>query len=322
MDQFKDHYAWALYGCIYRHGWGTQEGCWASVVTMSKETGINHHKIRTTLKELQNAGFITAVQRPGRTTVYHPQWTPEAQLKTPVAGATQLPQPLPDLEGVPTPLIPDIAGAPLQFSEEVPLQAIEDEQEPINKNPLTRTPLIHPPNPPRGGSGLTAADRGEVIEMVAVQEIEQSEQPEQPCAMVPVTVQLAQATGSAYTNRAAAASRLMAVWNEHRPRGWNALRSMNTKRWELAMAFAQDLGGFDALLEALPIALHNAGRDRFWCAPGHDWNSFMGYGKNSNKGHFWRFLEQDIPRMATTNPDGSLTLAALTQQLKSVPRWF
>lgn len=111
----------------------------------------------------------------------------------------------------------------------------------------------------------------------------------------------------------------MAVWNEYKPDGWGGLRCVNPKRWEVAMNFARDLGGFELFLEALPLALHNAAADRFWGGPGHDWNSFMGYGEDTGKGHFLRFLEQEAPRVPTTNRDGSLTFAGTIIQTRNNP---
>jgi hypothetical protein len=113
----------------------------------------------------------------------------------------------------------------------------------------------------------------------------------------------------------------MAIWNEHKPPGWGGLISVNDKRWEVAEAFARDLGGMDAFLSALPVALHNAGQDRFWRAPGHDWNSFMGYGEKTGKGHFLRFLEQEAPRIPTVDRDGSLTAAGMALE-PDLPQFF
>lgn len=191
---------------------------------------------------------------------------------------------------------------------------------PTNKNPLTRTQEQktknnNPPLTPHpGGDGLPAVDRstgeGWVVDVAVV---EQPAQPtaEQPSAIVPVDPKRPRAKPTGGLPSPEDARRLMAIWNEHKPPGWSRLNCVNDRRWEVAQAFARDLGGLEAFLAALPIALHNAGQDRFWRAPGHDWNSFMGYGAKTGKGHFLRFLEQEAPRVPTVNRDGSLTAAGM-----------
>jgi hypothetical protein len=160
--------------------------------------------------------------------------------------------------------------------------------------------------------------------MAEVVSVSVVEQPEQPSAIVPVKATKRQAKRPASIPTAEEAARLMAVWNDNRPAGWSSLTCINQQRWEVAIGFAKDLGGMDAFLEALPVALANAGQDRFWCAPGHDWNSFMGYGAKTGKGHFLRFLEQEAPCVPTTNRDGSLTFLGtiLQAQNNPTPKFF
>jgi hypothetical protein len=148
---------------------------------------------------------------------------------------------------------------------------------------------------------------------VNVQVIEQPEPPTagQPAAIVPAKPKRPRAKPGSHQPAPEEARRLMAIWNEHKPPGWSSLTCVNSKRWEVVEAFARDLGGLEAFLAALPVALHNASQDRFWRGPGHDWNSFMGYGEKTGKGHFLRFLEQEAPCIPTVNRDGSLTAAGM-----------
>jgi hypothetical protein len=198
----------------------------------------------------------------------------------------------------------------------------QDSEEQDSEEQDSDEQLIPPLPPHEGGNGLAAVDQdGSMTEVVNVSVVEQ---PEQPSAIVPVKATKRQAKRPASMPTAEEAARLMAVWNENRPAGWGALTCINQKRWEVALGFAQDLGGLDAFLQALPVALANAGQDRFWGGPGHDWNSFMGYGAKTGKGHFLRFLEQEAPCIPTTNRDGSLTFLGtiLQAQNNPTPKFF
>jgi hypothetical protein len=326
MRQFPSPYVWAVYACIHDHGWGSADGCWASIQTMSAETGVNHHKIREVLKVLDAHGWITTEMRPGRSTVYRPRL--EASLQSDPFKKSKGSPLLQESEGVAQqvqmPPVQEIEGGPLQECEGPPLQDLEDKQEPNNKNPTTRTPYKSPPYPPHGGDGLAAVDRSEGGDrLVSISLEEQPQRPtaerpanqqptaEQPAAIVPAQPRGTRARTARHRPPSEEAHRLTEIWNAHKPPGWNSLTCVNSKRWEVVEAFARDLGGLEAFLAALPLALHNASQDRFWRGPGHDWNSFMGYGGQTSKGHFLRFLEQEAPRVPTVNRDGSLTAAGM-----------
>ncbi len=159
MRQFPSPYVWAVYACIHDHGWGSADGCWASIQTMSAETGVNHHKIREVLKVLDAHGWITTEMRPGRSTVYRPRL--EASLQSDpfkkLKGSPLLQESEGVAQQVQMPPVQEIEGGPLQECEGPPLQDLEDKQEPNNKNPITRTqqqePPINPPLiPPTGGT--------------------------------------------------------------------------------------------------------------------------------------------------------------------------
>lgn len=346
MDRHRDPYLLSVYAWLHRHGWGSDEGCWASISTLVAETGIGHNKIRDALRTLRAEGWIETLERPGYTSIHRVYIDrPESfrskgsQGTASKKGASSRRRPLPDQGGV-TPTgsgrrTPTGSGrTPPPASGRGPLPDQGDEQEPKNKNPLTRTQVIPPLPPHPGGDGLTAVDgledRSDQDRSITEEQPTAGQLPalpsaakqpaaEQPSAITPVKPKRPRPRRSAGGPTPEQAHRLMTVWNEHKPDGWGGLRCVNGKRWEVAMNFAGDLGGFEAFLNALPLALHNAAADRFWGGPGHDWNSFMGYGEDTGKGHFLRFLEQEAPRVPTTNPDGSLTFAGTVIQTRNNP---
>jgi len=126
MDQ-ADAPTWAVYAVLHRHGWNSDQGCWVSIKTIHDETGISQSVIRRSLAWLRETGWISSIERPGFTTVHHVK--------------TDAPTPLTNL----TPVKND-RGNPLQKRQGTPIKNVRgplskttDEQEPINKNPRTRT---------------------------------------------------------------------------------------------------------------------------------------------------------------------------------------
>lgn len=89
----------------------------------------------------------------------------------------------------------------------------------------------------------------------------------------------------------ATAERIVQLWNEHKPRAWSVLRTIDDKRWEVAQTWASKLGGMEAFLEALPKVLAAAKADSFWGSKGMSWNGVLGYGADTRKGHFLTLLE-------------------------------
>ena len=70
MDMHPDYKIWGVYACLHRHGWNSSQGCFASVPTISRETGICEKVVQRTLSELVKTGWIEVELRPGRSTVY------------------------------------------------------------------------------------------------------------------------------------------------------------------------------------------------------------------------------------------------------------
>ena len=71
MDTHPDYKVWGVYACLHRHGWNSSQGCFASVPTISRETGICEKVVQRTLSALVQTGWVEVELRPGRTTVYH-----------------------------------------------------------------------------------------------------------------------------------------------------------------------------------------------------------------------------------------------------------
>ena len=144
MDQ-ADAPTWAVYAVLHRHGWNSEQGCWVSVNTIHVETGISEFVIRRSLSWLRETGWITSIERPGYTTVHHVK--------------TDAPAPLANL----TPL-KNVRGNPLQKRQGTPCKNVrgplaktQGEQEPINKNPRTRTQRASAQKDPNRTKKLPAA---------------------------------------------------------------------------------------------------------------------------------------------------------------------
>ena len=132
MDQ-ADAATWAVYAVLHRHGWNSEQGCWVSINTIHVETGISQFVIRRSLAWLRETGWITSIERPGYTTVHHVK--------------TDAPEPLANL----TP-VKNGRGDPLQKQQGTPIKNARgpltkttDEQEPINKNPRSKTQKAQAP---------------------------------------------------------------------------------------------------------------------------------------------------------------------------------
>ena len=127
-----------VYLVLHRHGNKSADGCFASVATIAKETGINRDDTCTTLRWLVENGWAVREPRPGKTTTYylrqdeptHPQVGTHPQVATlpEVTTPTHL--------QVTPPTHPQVT------------QTRTQEQEPKNKNPLEG----EPPLPPKGGT--------------------------------------------------------------------------------------------------------------------------------------------------------------------------
>lgn len=347
MQAFK-HDVWAVYLALHHYGWRSKEGCWASVNTISKLCGLGQRSVRNAIRQLRAGGWIVSEERPGGTTVHHVHLEPHVstsqgapkepgQSSKPAATAEIVTQePLSEMQGVSAEPLSEMPGVPLSKKTAPPLSKKTDEQDPLTttSQQTTRTALIPPLPPHPGGHGLTAArgsTDGSADVCVTVTVEPAAEQPpaalavnEQPAATAPIKARPSRRRRDSAQPTAEEARRLMTVWNDNKPAGWSSITCVNQRRWEVAMGWARDLGGLEAFFEALPVALANASQDRFWSGPGHDWNSFMGYGGDTGKGHFLRFLEQQEKREPTVNRDGSLTfLGSLIQTNQNpTPKFF
>ena len=145
MDQ-ADAATWAVYAVLHRHGWGSDQGCWTSLHTIHVETGISRKIVQRSLKWLKESGWIEAQPRLGYTTVYHVK----IESPTPRSNLTQVENDLGTLgRKRPTP----------QVENDLPPRSKTTyEQEPINKNPGTKTQKAQaPPKDPNRTKKLPLA---------------------------------------------------------------------------------------------------------------------------------------------------------------------
>lgn len=59
-----------VYLWLHRFGWGSDQGCWASIATIAKATGIKPDHVRLAIQWLLAEGWLVQTARPGRTSVY------------------------------------------------------------------------------------------------------------------------------------------------------------------------------------------------------------------------------------------------------------
>ena len=59
-----------VYLWLHRYGWCSDQGCWASIATISKATGIKTDHVRQAIQWLIDERWIVQTPRPGRTSVF------------------------------------------------------------------------------------------------------------------------------------------------------------------------------------------------------------------------------------------------------------
>ena len=70
MESIKDSAVWAVYAVVHRHGFGSSDGCWTSLETIRRETGVSRKVVQRSLLWLKDSGWLMAEHRAGQTTVY------------------------------------------------------------------------------------------------------------------------------------------------------------------------------------------------------------------------------------------------------------
>ena len=70
LDTAPDYHIPMVWCAIWRHGNGSDEGCWASVDRLSKVSRIGRDRTRSAIKWLRENGWLVAEERPGYTTRY------------------------------------------------------------------------------------------------------------------------------------------------------------------------------------------------------------------------------------------------------------
>lgn len=128
MDSVNSASIWAVYAVVHRHGFGSSDGCWTSLETIRKESGVSRKVVQRSLLWLKDSGWLMAETRPGCTTVYRvlsedPGGSSLGRIR-PRSDSTQVKNDLP-------PRAKTTWGVRSETTYK---------QEPSNKNPLTRTP--------------------------------------------------------------------------------------------------------------------------------------------------------------------------------------
>jgi hypothetical protein len=129
MDQ-ADAATWAVYAVLHRHGWNSEQGCWTSLETIRSETGISRKVIQRSLTWLKETKWIEAQPRAGFTTVYFVKTDSPTDF-SPRSDLTQVENDL----GTPGQKRP----TPQVENDLTPRSKTTYKQEPINKNPKSKT---------------------------------------------------------------------------------------------------------------------------------------------------------------------------------------
>lgn len=123
MEQ-GDYQIWGVYAVLHRHGWNSHQGCWVSIATIQKESGMSRKVVQRCLNWLKETGWVEAQARTGSTTVFHVK----TDAPEPIAKTTQVENDL----GQKRPNT--------QVKNDLPPRSKTTyEQKPKNKNPRTRT---------------------------------------------------------------------------------------------------------------------------------------------------------------------------------------
>jgi hypothetical protein len=139
-----------MYLALHRHGHRSPDGCFASVATLAKETGINRDDTCLTLRWLVENGWAVRDSRPGKPSVYHLR---QDEPTHPQVGT--LPQVATHPEVTP-PTHPQVTPP----THPQVTQTRTQEQEPKNKNPQT---ALEPPTPASGGTDGQGAGSGGTV---------------------------------------------------------------------------------------------------------------------------------------------------------------
>ena len=124
LDTAPDYHVIMVWCAIWRHGNGSDDGCWASVERLAKVARIGKHRTRDAIRWLKENRWLIAEERPGYTTRYRSSLEGGNGKKTdvlPLAGASAGPLPTP--------------GTPSNPCKGYPFQHQEDEQDPLEQDP-------------------------------------------------------------------------------------------------------------------------------------------------------------------------------------------
>jgi hypothetical protein len=135
----------SVYPALHRHGWGSDEGSWASIKTLMDESGFGRDGVRAALRWLTDEGWVTREERPGYTPRYRVRIEDPQPPKQASPHRKQQGDPCRKQEGGAT------------ENSRGPLLKSVGEQEPSNKNPRTRKNQ-EPPLPPKGGTDVLGWD--------------------------------------------------------------------------------------------------------------------------------------------------------------------
>lgn len=124
LDTAPDYHVIMVWHAIWRHGNGSEEGCWASIERLASFARIGRHRTRDAIGWLKQNRWLIAEERPGYTTRYRAVLhggTDGKATRKPLEGAKAGPLPTP--------------GSPSNTRKGYPFQHQEGEQDPLELDP-------------------------------------------------------------------------------------------------------------------------------------------------------------------------------------------
>lgn len=241
----------AVYLVLHRRGWGSAQGCWASVHTIQEDAGVGRKSVHAAIRWLLSEGWVTREERPGCTSVYRVRIDdPQPQLSTgrPRSKGTQVKND--PGQKRPTTQVKNDPG---------PRSKMTHKQEPRTKTQEQEPSLpVSPPEPI--ATAPAALDEGEKVTPIDHQP-EPAPQPSRKALKV---------TAADVPADLAPVAELFCAWWNHHKGGKRTQRALAVQLTELGKIQADARGGIEAIRAQLQKAITADEIGRRWAGITHD----------------------------------------------------
>lgn len=234
----------AVYLVLHRRGWGSAQGCWASVHTIQEDAGVGRKSVHAAIRWLLSEGWVTREERPGCTSVYRvriddPQ--PQPRTGRPRSKGTQVKND--PGQKRPTTQVKNDPGPRSKMTHKQEPRTKTQEQEPLDPPTPQAEAIATAPAAPDEGAGPST---GKVKLSPA----------DVPADLAPV-------------------SELFATWWNHHKGGQRTQRALTGQLGQLTKILTDPHGGIEAIRSQLQKAITAAELGRKWAGITHDnWQQF------------------------------------------------